>query len=249
MNFLFARVVLVCAVLGAAQGLAAELPIIAKARAQLGTDATLDGVHSLHYVGTLVSADPVDSTKQIRQRIEIFLQKPFQQRIVVTSENVVEISALDNYDAWRRVIDAKDPSRWQQTQMSAEQIKQLRADVWQNLSYFRGIEKIGGFLEDIGTEKIEGALCRKIAFHHGDTVVNFRCFDDATGKLIYTGTPNYNTREQGEMNVAGIRFPKALLITQLENGRPVTRTLTFEKVTVNETLPASLFAVPMANTK
>lgn len=228
---------------------AAEPAIIAKARAQLGTDAALDAVTSLHYVGTLTGPDPADATKQLRQKIEIFLQKPFQQRIVVTTDKFIEVSAVDGYDAWRRMIDAKDTTRWQQTQMSADQIKQLRADVWQNLNYFRGIEKVGGFIEDLGTEKVDGVMARKIAFHHGDTVVNFRLFDDATGRLIYTGTPQYNTREQGELHVSGIRFPKTLIISQASADGVITRTLTFEKITVNEKMPASLFAVPLANSK
>lgn len=237
---------LVFTIAGAAK--AAEPAIIALARAHYGPDAVLDAVQSVHYVGTLVGPDPADATKQLTQTIEIYLQKPAQQRIEVRSATVIEVSALDGYDAWRRTIDAKNPTVWQQTLMAAEQVRQLRADVWQNLYYFRGIEKVGGSVEDLGTERIDGKTCRKIAFHHGDTVVNFRSFDEATGKLVYTGSPQYNTREQGEIIAGGIRFPKTLTITQTApDGRLVVRTLTFDKITVNEKFRAGLFSVPLAN--
>ncbi len=247
---LLRRVIVCCFLVGAGAAFAAEPAIIAKARAQLGPDAVLDAVQTLHYVGTLTGPDPSDEAKQVTQAIEIYLQKPARQRIEIRSASVVEVSAIDGYDAWRRLSDAKDPSRWEQTQMSAQQIKQLRADVWQNLYYFRGIEKIGGYIEDLGTEKFEGVLCRKIAFHHNDTVVNYRAFDEATGKLVYTGTPQYNTREQGELVSGGIHFPKTLLITQDGGGgKTIARTLTFQKIAVNENLPDSLFAVPLANAR
>lgn len=227
-----------------------EPPIIAKARAQLAPDAVLDAVQSIHYVGTLVSADPADDSKQVRQSIEIFLQKPARQRIVFSSADAIRIDALDGYDAWTRITDAKNPSKWQQSQMSADQIKQLRADVWQNLAYFRGIERIGGTIEDQGTVTIDGILSRKIAFIHNPTVVNYRYFNDATGELVYTGTPQYNTRERGELIVGGIRFAKSLLITRTgADGKPNASTLTFEKITVNETFPASLFTMPLPTVK
>lgn len=227
---------------------AAEPPVIAKARARLAPDATLDAVTSIHYVGTLVGPDPADAKKQVSQQIEIFLQKPEQQRIVVKSPTMIEVSALDGYDAWRRTIDATNPSRWQQSQMGVEQVKQLRADVWQNLAFFRGLERIGGRVEDQGPAKIDGIACEKIAFHHSANLVYFRYFNLATGDLVYTGTPENNTREQGEMMAGGIRFPKTIVVTQAANGQTVQRTITFDTITVNEKLPAGLFAVPLPST-
>lgn len=223
----------------------AEPPIIAKARARIAPEAVLDAVTSIHYVGTLVGPDVADPTKQLKQSIEIFLQKPAQQRIVVSSSEVIEVSALDGYDAWRRTIDAKDRKRWQQSQLGADQVKQLRADVWQNLAFYRGIERVGGHVEDLGPVTIDGIPCQRVLFLHSPTLVYYRYFNQATGELVYTGTAENNTRERGEMIVSGIRFPKEIVVTQLVAGKPVQRTITFEKITVNEKLPADLFAVPL----
>lgn len=139
---------------------AAEEPaVIAKARARLAPDDVLDGIRSIHYVGTLTGMDPTDPQKSLTASIEIFLQKPAQQRIVVTSATEIDISALDDYDAWHRTVERNHPERWHQSQMGVEQIKQLRADVWQNLYFYRGIEKIGGRVEDLGPATIEGVAC------------------------------------------------------------------------------------------
>lgn len=231
-------------------GMHAEEPgIIAKARARLASDAILDGVTSIHYVGRLVTEDPANPGQPLRQAIEIYLQKPAQQRIVITSDDTIEISALDGYDAWRRTIDAKNPDRWQQSQMGSEQVKQLRADVWENLSFYRGIERVGGRVEDEGPAVIDGVSCRKVAFYHDDDLVYLRYFDEASGRLVYTGTEENNFREEGEIQAGGIRFPKAIVISQTADGHPSKRTITFDQITVNESFPASLFAVPLPTVK
>jgi outer membrane lipoprotein-sorting protein len=227
---------------------AAEPPIIAKARARIAPDAVLDAVNSIHYVGTLVGPDAADPTKQQTQSIEIFLQKPARQRIVVSSPLVIEVSALDGYDAWRRTIDAKNPSRWQQSQLGADQVKQLRADVWQNLAFYRGLERVGGHVEDLGPVTIDGVPCERVAFLHSATLVYYRYFSQATGELVFTGTAENNTRERGEMIVGGIRFPKAIVVAQMLGGKSVQRTITFDKITVNEKMPDDLFVVPLPST-
>jgi hypothetical protein len=159
------------------------------------------------------------------------------------------VSALDDYEAWRRTIDAHNPARWQQAQLSVEQVKQLRADVWQNLAFFRGIELVRGRVEDQGPEVIDGIPCEKIAFYHSDSLVYFRYFNQATGQLVYTGTPENNVREEGEMIAGGIRFPKVLVMSQTIDRVTAVRRLTFEKITVNEDLPDRLFSVPLPTMK
>jgi outer membrane lipoprotein-sorting protein len=229
---------------------AAEPAIIAKARAALAPDSVLDAVKSIHYRGTLSVTNSSDPTKEVREKVEIFLEKPAHQRIVLTSDDTIEVSALDGYDAWRRTTSVKDPSKWQQSQMSAEQIKQLRADVWQNLSFFRGIEQQGGRVEDQGPATIDGIPCVKIAFYHSSAPAPyFRFFNAATGKLVLTGTPENNIREEGELVAGGIRFPKTIIITQVSGGQTLVRRITFDEITVNESLPAKLFSVPLPTVK
>lgn len=225
---------------------AAEPAIIAKARAYLGTEAALDAVKSVHYVGTLITADPADATKQTRAAMEIVFQKPGQQRIVATSDKVIETTALDGYDGWQRIQDAANPTKWRQTLLGSEQIKRLRANTWENLAYFRGIERVGGRLEDQGAKTVEGVACQKIAFIHGPGIVFYRYFDVATGRLVFTETEAGGTiREQGEMIVNGVRFPRSI-VTSTKNAQGQTQTVTinFEKITVNTVFPENQFRVP-----
>ena len=246
--------VLVCmmgAIAGTGRG-AEELPIVAKARAYLGPDAALDAVRSIHFVGTLVKADPADPAKQLRSAIEIISQKqPERQRVRETSEKAIEVTALDGYDGWRRVEDAADPSKWQQSLLGPAQVKFMRANTWENVAFYRGIERRGGRVEDQGPMTIDGVACEKVAFIHGPGIVFYRYFDRATGRLVLTETESGATiREEGEIKVNGIHFPKTLIqTTKTGNGQSITLTLNFETVTLNETLPAELFTVPMLRAK
>jgi hypothetical protein len=225
---------------------AAEPAVIAKARSYLGSEAALNGVKSVHYIGTLVTNDPANPGKETRAKMEIIFQKPEQQRIVATSETTVETTALDGYEGWTRVQAIGDAGKWRQTLLGSEQIKRLRANTWENLGFFRGIERIGGRVEEHGTQSIDGVTCQKLAFIHGPKIAFYRYFDPATGRLVMTETEGGGTiREKGEMTVEGVRFPKSIITTSKNaKGQMVTVTIEFEKITVNEVFPAKLFAVP-----
>src|SRR5438552_10159487 len=82
---------------------AAEPPIIAKARARVGSEAALESLKSIHFVGKLVTADPGDATKELRADVELIFQKPDRQRITATYEKFVEATGLDSYEGWTRV--------------------------------------------------------------------------------------------------------------------------------------------------
>ena len=241
-------------------GFAAELPpIVTKARAYLGTDAALAGVNSVHYTGTLVTAGNTSAV------IEIIFQKPFQQRITATSERTVpaakagdpavvektvEITALDNYDAWRRLQDAKDSTRWQLTLLDKDQIKRLRANTWENLSYYSHLGQGGVEAKSMGPATVDGVACEKVAFRHAEDIVFLRYFDKATGRLVLTETEQGGSiREEGEIMVNGIRFPKKVITTTRDNGKELSITVNFDKITLNEAFPESLFAIPELSPK
>src|SRR5882724_1646919 len=220
--FLFS---LTCAVCGFAKE---PPPIVAKARAYLGTDAALNAVKSVHYMGTLVTANSA-SASGTTAMIEIIFQKPYQQRITATSEQsvpatkagesstiarTIEVTALDDYDAWRRVQDAKDPARWQITLLDKDQIKRLRANTWENLSYYSGLDRGGVRVESRGPASVGSVACEKVAFRHAENIVFLRYFDKATGRLVLTETEQGGSiREEGEIVVNGIRFPKKVITT------------------------------------
>ena len=209
---------------------------IARARARLGSESALQGVTSIHFVGTI----EVDGANP--RTMDIIFQKPMQQRFTFTSPELIEVLALDDYDAWQKRINPKNPTQWQLTLLDATQIKRLRAQAWDNLNFLRGIEKLRGSVRLGGDTTVDGLACVKLVFAYGDTIVLTRYYDKATARLVKTETEaGVEIREEGEMFVNGIRFARKVSNRE-KSGRTVT--LNFEKVVLNEVFPASDFAVP-----
>jgi outer membrane lipoprotein-sorting protein len=229
----------------------AQTAIVTKARAYLGTEAALDAVKTVHYSGRMAAPDATDMKKQTEASLEIVFQKPDRHRITITSDKNIAITALDGYEGWQRVQDVKDPNKWSQTLASVDQVKRIRANTWENVSFFRGIETRGGRIEVMTPAPIDGVMCNKVAFIYSPSVIFYRYFNQETGKLVMTETEAGSTiREEGEIIVDGIRFPKRI-ITVTKNppgkaGTPPTSTITvtFDQVKLNETFPDSYFAVP-----
>lgn len=229
--------------------------VLNKARAYLGPDAKLDAVRSVHYTGSLVTTeDTPQGPHPVEAVVEIIFQKPYQQRIVATSEvktatatgQRVEITALDNFDGWHRVQDAKDPTQWQMSFLNKDQIKRLRANTWENLAFYRGLESRGGTIQDLGEANVGGIACAKLGFQHEPGIIFIRYFDKDTGRLVLTETEQGGSiREEGEIMADGIRFPRRIITTTKQaDGKDRSVTVNFEKVSVNETFASSLFAVP-----
>lgn len=239
------RVVFPVVCLGLLSPLRAEDPLIAKARAYVGAEAALDAVQSIRMTGQLEVIDAANSTPGTAQ-LEIIFQKPDRQRITATSESRTEITALDGYDAWSRVSDPKDPSKWQVTLLGADQIKRLRANTLENLAFYRGMEERGTRIEDRGAVTVDGVACRKLAFIHGPDIVFVRSFDVATGRLVLTETDSgTRIREEGEIKSGGIRFPERIVtVNTLPDGSTRTIRVKFSEIAVNSEVDSTVFAMP-----
>jgi hypothetical protein len=225
--------------------------IIAKARDYLGGDAALSAVHSLHFSG-VIETRQMTPTGPVTQKddIEIIFQKPYQQRVVVTRAQSIQCTALDDYVAWQREQDRTDPARFKQSVLGPDIIKWLRAMTWENLNFHKGIEKEGGTAEVVGAATVDGHAAVKVAFAHDPKIVFLYYFDPATGKLVLTETNDGIIREEGEILVNGLRFPQKEIQAMKgrdARGQPVERsfTVTFDKITLNETFPNSFFEPPV----
>jgi outer membrane lipoprotein-sorting protein len=243
--FRWFHVLLAALALGLAPALHGEDSLIAKARSFIGPDAVLDGVQTLRMLGKLEVVDATDETPGTAE-LEILFQKPDRQRITATSENRTEITALDGYDAWSRVSDAKDSTQWQVTLLGPDQIKRLRANTFENLSFYRSLESRGARIEDRGPATVDGIACRKFAFIHARDIVFTRSFDVATGRLVLTETDSgTQIREEGELRSGGLRFPKRIVtVNTLPDGTTRTIRVEFTEISVNPEISADVFAVP-----
>jgi len=222
-----------------ALGAGSEPAILAKARSFVGPAAKLEGIKSIHYQGILSSDDGK------KHAFELIYQKPYQQRLMATSDAVIEITALDDFEGWQRITDVKDPTRWRQTLLGSTLVKRQRAINFDSLNLFACPPY--GQLEDLGPIEVKGRTAIKVAFHHDANIIFYRYFDSSTGKLLRTETAADTTiEEEGEMLVDGIRFPKRVInLTKQPDGTVRRTVIEFDKVTLNETFASSLFAVPL----
>ena len=126
---------------------------IAKARAYLGSESALNAVTSIHFTGTL------EAPGEIKLPAEIIFQKPHRQRITYTGAKVIEITALDGYDAWLKRVNAENPVQWQVRLLDAAQVKRLRANTLENLSFYSARDMKGCTIEFLGDVNVDGLTC------------------------------------------------------------------------------------------
>jgi hypothetical protein len=223
---------------------------VAKARAFLGADSALNAVKSLHFEGSIDTmervADPADATKTIERplhlSIDMVFQKPMQQRQILRSEKVERTTTLDGYDGWERVSDRSGQTKPRIFLLDPANIKRLRAATIENLSFYAKLDHNSREVRLLGDVTVDGLPCVKMAFKHSNSIAFFRTFEKSTGRLIKTEIQNDGEiREEGEMFVGGIRFPRKMLNRTAEGRITV---ITFEKVTVGERFPAEVFSFP-----
>jgi hypothetical protein len=228
---------------------------VAKARSYLGSESTLNSVKSLHFQGSIEVmervADPADSSKTIerpiRLSIDIVFQKPMQQRQILRSDKVERTTSLDGYDAWEKVTDLAKPGTPRILLLDTAGIKRLRATTIENLSFYSSQGQDSRQLRLLGDATVEGIACVKLSFTHGGNIVFLRYFEKATGRLVKTELESGGEiREDGELMAGGIRFPRKV-VNKTADGKVTS--ISFDKVTVNESFPAAAFAVPSIQPK
>jgi hypothetical protein len=229
----------------ASAGLRAEPAVIGLARAYLGPDSTLDGINTIHFVGSFERTDPDHpEVGTIHATLDMVFSKPYRQRQVMRGAKVSDTTVLDGYDAWERLQDNVDPSKFRLKWLSVNDIKSLRANTWENLHFFRGLD-VGDTAEDQGPSTVDGIACERVDFIHGQGNVFERFFDRDTGKLVLTVRSGESIRETGEIIVDGIKFPKSIVsVAKTPSGKDLVTTVTFDSVVLNEPIKGDAFAAP-----
>lgn len=230
-----------------------EPPIIAKARDYLGTDDALANVHSLHMFGSMSTEIKGDAGSKRTARLDIVFQKPWEESLTAIAPDRIQRRVLDGYDGWllEQRLGPGDPAVFDPhrpetlTILGVDQVRMLRADTWENLYYYRGLDEVGGTMKDLGPATVDGVKCDEVELAHTDYVVYDRFFDAATGRLVFTQTKaGAKIRENGEQMVKGIKFPKVITIDETTDGKEQLTTVTLEQVRVNEDFPESFFETP-----
>jgi hypothetical protein len=243
------RLVILLLMLGAAAPLRADAAsIVEKARAYYGGEAALAAIQSVHYQGVLTSTEhrPDGAEATAEAEVEIIVQKPFQQRIMARGPDKVEITGLDDYEGWQRIEHPKDGDVWRMTLLNKDQIKRLRANTWEQLAFYRGIEAKGGSIVDRGLVQLDTGPAYKLSFVHEEGIVFHRYFDPETGQLLLTETDQgARIREEGEIQTGGVRFPQRIVTrTVLPGGGYREVRVEFHSIQVNGAFAADHFRVP-----
>ncbi len=210
--------------------------IVAKARDYLGGDEVLDTVKSIYYRGTF------ETSEGISGEVEIMFQKPLYQRVKTIRDDVEEITALSYYDGWRKITERDNDSNWTLVFLETDQIRELQANTWENLHFFKNIERRRGRIENHGLVEFDGRECVKLTFHHPGNVYFDRYFDSGTGQLLMTeASTGGQITEYGETRVEGVRFPESITMTR--EGEIMNR-ISFEEIAVNREFDVEKFDVP-----
>jgi hypothetical protein len=222
----------------------AEPAVLGLARAYLGPQSTLDGINSIHFVGTLERVDTAQAAKPpVPTSLDMIFAKPLRQRLLIRGPKLSMTTVLDGYDAWDSFQDNTDPTKHRLNWLRAAEIKQLRANTWENLYYYEVPEN--GSIEDKGPATIDGVVCERVDFTHGEGPVYQRYFDRDSGRLVLTVNGPESIRESGEILVDGVRFPKTIVSsTTSDSGKRLVATATFDRISINEPLAPDLFVAP-----
>ena len=120
--------------------------------------------------------------------------------------------------------------------------KSLIIQWFENLNFFRGIEKVRGTAENLGIVKRDGRDAHRVIFRYGGGLFYERLIDVKNGELLLTvNDQGLEIQEVGEIRVDGIRFPQKVMT--LVNGE-IINTVSFETITVNEQFEDDVFELP-----
>jgi hypothetical protein len=228
----------------AAAALRAEPAVVGLARAYLGPDSTLSGITSIHFVGTLDRVDPDKGGAPMHGALDLVFAKPLRQRLYVHMDKTSLTTVLDGYDAWDFLQDNADKSKFELKWLSAGDIRTLRANTWENLYFFRGLQGEGAIV-DKGPATAEGIACERVDFTHGPGIVYERYFDRDNGRLVLTVRGPETIRESGEIRVEGLHFSRTITsTTKLPSGKDLVSTVTFSSIALNEPVSSGEFAAP-----
>ena len=239
----FCRCLALCAVIamGAGHMVSANLDpqakaILQKARQFIADEATLNGVKSLRFEGTITNPEGK------KGKISISLQKPYKLLQSIEHENgVVDEFGLNDYEGWLKRFKTEDPDAYVLMPVDVTRLKRLRANTYEGLNFFSTKTNYGRKIEYLGKQDLDGKPVEAVKILYGSAIF-VRYFDPNTGELLLSEIENgERIQEQGEMMVSGIRFPKYLVTY---NGDDEISHLEFHSIQVNPAFEDSLFTQP-----
>ncbi len=211
--------------------------VIANARKYLGAEEKLENIRTIQYQGVFES--PLGGGSGY---ISIYLRKPLMQRMEVANGSITETTAINDFEGWKRRVDNNAPDDWAFVILNLAELKSMRANTWENLNFFTGIERLKGRVINKGRTRKDSRNAYLLIFEYDEEIYYERYFDAETGELISTiNKKGVEIKEVGEIMVDGIRFPEKVIT--LVNGE-IANVVTFMDIYLNEELGESFFDIP-----
>ncbi len=214
-----------------------------KARAALGDEASLSAVKALR-----IELSAADTEGKTLGTVISEYKAPMKQReIDYTFPKLEVITAIDGREG-HRVIHRLDMNERKLHILPSEEVNARRDFVTANLYLLATPNAERGSVAINGTETVDGVACDALDYQYKSGITVRRLLEKSTGRLVATrinqrGKTGDLMVNVGEQKVAGINYPKTIVIRD-ESGK-ILRTLTVNKVEVNPEIPDNGFVTPL----
>ncbi len=213
---------------------------IAKARAYLGSEASLQAVQTLRYTGVIVVASGDSGT------VDIVFKKPSSQQIISAVSGMKEVSTLKRTEAWQKLERHDEPGSWTLNFYEAEDILRMQANVRDQFDFMAPPSTRTGKVHFVGEHEIDGRKTRALRYDHGRSRFFVHFVDIETGRVLRSVNDlGMVFMKTGERIVEGIRFPEKV-VTRFRTPLGVeTLEVSYSKITVNEKIDDAIFDMPL----
>lgn len=213
--------------------------IVERARATVGTEASLDGLVTLQMSGWI---EPAES-KMPSAKILIISRKPCSQRLAVTVDDIVETTILEGDSGCIIRSNLSDADKRSQIRkMTDEELKRVAFSTRQFFSFYGADFKNGENIKYKGIEQRRGIRCHKLLYSYPDGIFTTRYFAINDDTLVSTITDKgVESVEIGEQIIAGIKFPKRVEYYQ---DQKMLHTVVLREIKVNKPLKRGIFTIP-----
>ena len=210
---------------------------IAQARAHIGSENAIKSVSTIHYTGTYEGAGEDNSGT-----LEIFLKAPNKQYLETRTPSLIEITANNDIEGYRKRINPEAPDEWAVNVLGYQELKTILVNSRENLNFFDRPSNPLATVEDLGLGEMDGKQAHILKYKYTRDIWYTRYFEIGTGRLLATeNSRGLLVKEEGEIEVSGLKFPKQ--ITTFLNGEQ-SSVVVFDKVEINIEIPDSRFELP-----
>lgn len=235
-SFFIRILLLITAVTLSAQSVGVS-DVIDRARATIGSEAALDALVTLEFVGRLEPDDP----EMPSATLLIIARKPLSQRLEVKVDDIVETTILDGNRGCiiRSNLNAEAS---QMRDLTEPELKRVIYSTRQFFNFYRPDFKNGEKVSLVGTETYRNTRCHKLLYEYPNGLKTYRYFSVADDTLVSTISENgLESVGNGSQTVEGITFPERI---EYYEGDRKLHTIVLDAVEVNKPLTAGIFNIP-----